>query len=183
MSISQTIPFGNYQPTWTEREVQVKENIPSRIFMRGLVKSVLQYSIAVSSVSGYGYDPEDVVSNTINTSTIETAFLILHEYFNIRFPSCDSTINYILQHQDIYYIILYACISTEECFGERAQISLELYRDPEIKDEYLTIYVRQNAYESNLIDTIDKLSKKFEEVLGEEENWFLITTDFNPPME
>lgn len=176
-----TIPFGNYQPTWPERGI-LRKDLPSQIVIQNL-KAIFQLSFEASSGLGFGALTDDIISTTINTSTIEDALVLLHEYFGIRFPSCDSTIHYILQHQNLFDTILYACISTQEYFGERAQISLELYRDPEIKDEYLTIYVRQSAYESDLIDQIDRLSEKLEEKLADENSWFLITTDFHPPLE
>lgn len=167
MTLSQAIPSSDYQTTWIGRNFLERKDPSSPGSIKELIKAIFQLSFETLNIPEFGFTTEDIVSTSINTSTIESALKLLHEYFNIRFPLCDVTIEYILQHQNIYDIIIYACIATEECFRERAQVSLELYRDPEIKDEYLTIYVRQITYEPNLIDEIDKLSEKFEEVLRE----------------
>jgi hypothetical protein len=47
-------------------------------------------------------------------------------------------------------------------FGPKAELSLELYRDPEIDDEYLTLYVRETHYGADILDRIDERPKCWE---------------------
>ncbi len=56
-------------------------------------------------------------------------------------------------------VVQVVCRTAAECFGEQVQLSLEVYRDPEIRDEYLTLYVRQENYDDEqLFNTIDEVS-------------------------
>jgi hypothetical protein len=77
---------------------------------------------------------------------------------------------------------LYTCYRTEEIFGHNSQISLELYHDPEIHDEYLTIFVRQEEYEPDIIDKIDAICREYEQGLAGIDGYLLVNTDFQPPM-
>jgi hypothetical protein len=59
---------------------------------------------------------------------------------------------------------------------------LELYRDPEIDDEYLTLYVRQRRYDADkLLEEIEDLRAGSQAALRETSGWLLVTTDFRPP--
>lgn len=66
-------------------------------------------------------------------------------------------------------------------FGPKAELSLELYRDPEIKDEYLTLYVRETRYTADILDRIDRATQAFGKKLERASGSLLITTDFRPP--
>jgi hypothetical protein len=66
--------------------------------------------------------------------------------------------------------------------GDAAQLSLELYRDPEIDDEHLVIYIRQELYQDNLIDRIDEAyNALLTEANYGTSGWIHVTTDFRPP--
>ena len=65
--------------------------------------------------------------------------------------------------------------------GRRAQLSLELYRDPEVSDAYLTLYARQEDYEPGLMDELEEVSKQLDEHLEGTSGFLLLTTDFQPP--
>jgi hypothetical protein len=89
--------------------------------------------------------------------------------------------DYLLRYADMIDLVLSVCTSAREKFSAPTQLSLELYRDPEIEDEYLTLYVRQKNYEANILDTIENISAPFDAELSTKSGWLLATTDFSPP--
>ena len=74
-----------------------------------------------------------------------------------------------------------ACERASERFRETAQLSVELYRDPEFDDQYLTLYVRQERYQDDILKAIEGLSGAYEGELSGRAGWFLVTTDFEQP--
>ncbi|EHQ36153.1 hypothetical protein [Methanoplanus limicola] len=66
-------------------------------------------------------------------------------------------------------------------FGKNSQVSVELYRDPEIYDRYIAIYVRQYSYDDDIMDRIDRICNEYEKYIADTGGWMIITTDFKPP--
>lgn len=106
-------------------------------------------------------------------SEISQVGILISDYKLVR--------DYLIEYFDMVDILQEACRSAKNHLGERAQLSLEVYRDPEIKDEYLTLYVRQEHYDEDIMETILKISEEYENELVSKSGWFLVTTDFNPP--
>jgi hypothetical protein len=73
------------------------------------------------------------------------------------------------------------CWQVRQEVGEQAELSLEVYGDPESDDRYLTLYVRQAVYEPDLLARLERVAGPFEEQLGDQSGWLLVTTDFRPP--
>lgn len=120
-----------------------------------------QGSIGVTS------NPKDVLQALLQQGVIIPRPLEVQEYLD-RYPElCD--------------ILPAASKNVREHFGGRAQLSLELYRDPEIEDRYLTLYVQQEHYDSDILDKLNGISASFDVQLSLTPGWFLITTDFQPP--
>ena len=65
-------------------------------------------------------------------------------------------------------------------FGRDAELSLEIYRDQEIENRYLTLVVRQGQYEANIIERLDQISEQFADSLDSCTCDILLTTDFSP---
>jgi hypothetical protein len=175
--------FGNYRPMRTFDSIiyEGAEAWRSRLYEQ--IEFRLQNTFTESSQSEFIVDVADLVRNTINAVTIENSLLYLQYYLGFRFPNPEDVIDYLQKHRGLYDTTLYACILTEEKFGSHAQISLELYKDPEINDQYLTIYVRQNEYEPDIIEKIDNVCKEYAPAMTGEEGYILVTTDFHPPLE
>ena len=76
---------------------------------------------------------------------------------------------------------MFACEETRNRFSLSTQLSLELYRDPEIDDQYLTLYVRQKKYEKNIMDIIEEIQSIYIDKLVDKIGYFLFTTDFQFP--
>ena len=66
-------------------------------------------------------------------------------------------------------------------FGQDAELSLELYRDPEIADQFLTLEVRQDQYDTNIVERLDRISGEFADELEHCSGDILLTTDFRAP--
>ena len=65
-----------------------------------------------------------------------------------------------------------------EEFGKDAQLTLRLYRDPEIDDRYLSLNVRLVGYDDRTMERIDRVSEPFDEQLCNASGYLLVTTDF-----
>lgn len=176
-------PFGNYRPTRTFSMGSMETPDMWRATLYERIEFRLQNTFVESSESEFIFNLKDIVRNTLNAATIEQSLLYLQYYLELQFPHPEEVIDYLQKHRGLYDVTLYACSLTEEKFGAHAQISLELYKDPEINDQYLTIYVRQNEYEPDIIEKIEAVSKEFAPAMTGEEGYILVTTDFHPPLE
>jgi len=114
------------------------------------------------------------------TSQIEKLFNWLRQKaIVIRQPAVVR--DYLLRYPDTIDVLPSLCRTALEQFGIGMQLSLEPYRDPEIDDEYLTLYVRQKEYDERIMDIIDEVCSAHEEELSEMSGWLVVTTDFRPP--
>jgi hypothetical protein len=66
-------------------------------------------------------------------------------------------------------------------FSHDAERSLELYRDPEVNDQYLTLYIRQTRYDADILARIHRVVEPFADQLAQASGYLLLTTDFRPP--
>ncbi len=123
-------------------------------------------------------------SSTDITSKIEE---VLSELLliPILIPQPDEVRSYLLSYPDIANLLPPVCEMARERFGKFVQLSLEVYHDPEIEDEYLTLYVRQEHYDEQIMDRIKEIratyETEYETELIDTAGWFLVTTDFYPP--
>jgi len=177
-----TSAFGNFRQMRTDHTVSYELPEAWRIRLYERMGFRFQNTLTESSQSEFFIDFADLVKNSINAVTIENSLLFLQSYLEFRFPNPEEVIDYLQRHRGVYDATILACVLTDEEFGDRAQISLELYKDPEIDDRYLTIYVRQTEYEPDIIEKIDAVSKQFASAIMGESGYILVTTDFHPPL-
>jgi hypothetical protein len=90
--------------------------------------------------------------------------------------------NYLTRHFDLTRILRSTCKLALDRFGMQSQIALKIYSDPEVTDEYLTLYIRQSQYSETILKSIADLRAEYEEDLTDSSGWFLVTTDFHPPL-
>ncbi len=165
------------RPPYAEASARLRE-LAQRVLAGLLVNSALPDSEALRSHIPTVMDPP---ADTALTSQIETVLTWAHsQHLLIRRPS--EVREYLLDHRDMIVPLATACAATSQRFGAVAQLSLEVYRDPEIDDEYLTIYVRQGRYDDNILEVIESTWSEFEGTLVGRCGWILLTTDFGPPM-
>ncbi len=116
-----------------------------------------------------------------SANEIEQSLLSLQENLGFIFPNPGEVARYLRQNIGLYDVVLYACMLTEETFGNTAQITLDIYSDPEIDDEYLSICIRQSRYDADIMEKIDSICSRYEKALIDQTGWFIVTTDFRPP--
>lgn len=114
------------------------------------------------------------------TSLIETVFNRLSSK-QVTIPQPAEVSAYLLRYPDMMDILSSVCKTVSERFERQTQLSLEMYHDPEIEDEYLTLYVRQNYYDKHILDIIEDISAEYEKKLTGKSGWLIVTTDFRPP--
>jgi hypothetical protein len=103
------------------------------------------------------------------------------EAMHVEIPETSEVSEYLLAHSDLGCLIPPICCKLIKTFPEDAKLFLEVYHDPEIHDEYLTLYIRKNVYEGRILDCIDEAMAEFEPALGSASGWLLVTTDFLLP--
>ncbi len=124
-------------------------------------------------------------SNNISTYSLNSRiddlldFLILK---NIVIPDPTGINDYLIENPDIMDFVEPVTNMVTEYFDRNSQISIEVYHDPEIDDSYLVIYVRQNPYSGDIIESIDEINEQISNNLsGDVSGWISVTTDFNFP--
>jgi hypothetical protein len=113
--------------------------------------------------------------------TIETSLLGLKEILGFVFPRPGEVVDYLVQNPGLYDVVMYACSMTVEEFGGTSEIVLDIFHDSESGDRYLTLYVRQERYEDNIIEKMDRICDRYEPSLKGLSGWLLLTTDYKPP--
>ena len=92
----------------------------------------------------------------------------------------DQVREYLLQFPDLLDIVPVVIYSTRKHFPE-GQLTLDIYRDPEIEDQYLVLYVRLAHYDETTLDRLQKAEAAFLDALSDREGWIQLTTDFREP--
>jgi hypothetical protein len=68
-----------------------------------------------------------------------------------------------------------------QTFGPDAELALSVYRDPDIDDQYLTLYVRLEQYTPDVLDHIESLNHALGDSQKGANGHILMTTDFRRP--
>ena|SRR5437868_5082403 len=90
---------------------------------------------------------------------------------------------YLERHPDLVDLIPALCARAEQEFGAPVELALEVYRDPEIDDPHLVLYVRLPSYDDTSVARIDKIWAPFEDSLAASSGYLLVTTDFRSPLD
>jgi hypothetical protein len=85
---------------------------------------------------------------------------------------------YLARFPDLYPAVQATAEAIRDEFKADATLLLRLYRDPEIADEYLALYVRLPAYGPDTMARIDSATEKHVGLLEGTDGNFLVTTDF-----
>lgn len=125
-----------------------------------------------------GFPPGDIAHGI--TPEVKDLLDVL-KAMHVIIPKTSEVSEYLLAHLDLSCMIPMICSRLIKAFSEDAKLSLEIYRDPEIHDEYLTLYIRKNEYEEMILDRIDEVMSEFEPALASASGWLLVTTDFCLP--
>ena len=69
----------------------------------------------------------------------------------------------------------------QKSFCTDAVLSIEVFSEPDEDDEYLSLYVRQEEYQDDILDRIDVIRAQMRGSLAANKGRVLLTTDFQPP--
>ena len=100
--------------------------------------------------------------------------------FDVSIRNAADVEGYVAQHPTLRSLLNRICEQARVEFGRDAELTLELYRDPEIDDRYLTLLVRQPQYDANIVERLDQLAAQFADELDRCTGDLLVTTDFRP---
>ena len=101
--------------------------------------------------------------------------------YQVLVPKEPEVMGYLGAFSQLAAVLPEICRRVRAGLGQNVELSLELYKDPEVDDRYLTIYVRQKNYDSEIIKRIDKVSERFDDLLEKVSSFLLLTTDFRRP--
>src|SRR5438067_1686782 len=97
----------------------------------------------------------------------------------VRDPNAVAT--YLSAHPNLTELVgEKAAALVEEFRGERSEIELVLYQDPEIDDRQLTFYVRVPDYDDSLMPRLDAVWEQVDGRYPPTHDWVLVTTDHRP---
>jgi len=140
-----------------------------------LVEGNFNSMLAQASYSGrFRSEPEVSIE-----AEIEKLFQWIKEQ-GVALKRIDQVREYLLQFPDLLDIIPEAICSTRKHFPE-GQLTLDIYQDPEIEDQYLVLYVRLAHYDETTLDRLQKAEAAFLDALSDREGWIQLTTDFREP--
>jgi hypothetical protein len=97
---------------------------------------------------------------------------------DVESKRADEVRTYLVRHPDLAGIPERIYETARQEFGPDASLSLELYRDPEIEDEYLALYVRLRSYGPDTLQRIRAVCAAHESELWDKSGSILVTTDF-----
>jgi hypothetical protein len=136
----------------------------------------------MADIWGTSYYDNSEMLEIINQKTRSEELLDYLESQGILIPRRSEVCEYLVYHPDMLEILPSICKAVINEFSRDAQMSLEVYSDPEIDHRYLTIYVRQKEYTEQILERISGVRAGFSRKLAEKRGRVLITTDFDNPL-
>lgn len=100
---------------------------------------------------------------------------------NIKTVNSEDVRNYLLRFPDLITICSEICALVVEEFSNNYKLSLEVFLDSEIDYRHLSLYVRQDEYDENIMDRIRAVRKEIRNMLKGIKGDLHLTTDFQPP--
>jgi hypothetical protein len=101
--------------------------------------------------------------------------------FRVVAPRPAEVAAYLTRHPQLAALAPSIVDAMRQTFGADAEFSLEVYRDPEIVDEYLILYIREDKYDEKTFARIEAACSRFDEALRNVSGDFLVTSDFRRP--
>ena len=122
--------------------------------------------------------PSSIGSAALRPATDAVTALQNHGIF---IPHPDQVIDYLARHSDLVPNVVQICELAAQEFPAGTERALELFRDIDADDEYLTLYIRAGSYDDGIMQRIHTLWEKYEPGLADKSGWMLVTTDFGRP--
>ncbi len=171
--ISSNVPWEKRKTSVAE--LQEVETGKSRFHMSALL-GFFQESGLLLAESRPLFEPQ--VQSISILVEIEQLLRSLSQYVHLRRPH--EIREYLVQFPNLMDVIPAAVDAAYRHFPE-AQLIMDVYRDPEIEDRYLILYVRLNQYDESIVERLEKAEAEFLNQLVDKEGWLQLTTDFQEP--
>jgi hypothetical protein len=147
-------------------------------------------SLGLSKITGTGYGMSDEMINLYQRANpkmsagdgpcIEDDLKIIRKS-GVQIPHPEEVREHLLIFQSLADKVVEACNRCLSHFSKSAQLSLEIYRDPELGFDSLKLYIRQTIYEPDILEQIDMLREPYLPLISNKVGSFHITTDFQSP--
>jgi hypothetical protein len=121
-----------------------------------------------------------LVAEPTTPATIESLLQRLRGR-GIKIPRPDEVRDYLTHYPDVIGLTEKVCEMTRAEFDGSAELSLELYVDPEIDDPHLTLYVQQEVHDKSTWDGIERIREGYEDEIAGLLGWLHVTADFRAP--
>ena len=92
-----------------------------------------------------------------------------------------AVLAYLAKYPDIRTPLTEVWSAASKEFCTDAVLSIEVFSEPDEDDEYLSLYVRQEEYQDDILDRIDVIRAQMRGSLAANKGRVLLTTDFQPP--
>ena len=89
-------------------------------------------------------------------------------------------VRYLRDYPEMTTAICRAAETVTAAVGGAAKLALQVYQDPEIDDQVLTLRVRVPQYDQRVLDALDEAMVACEPVEAKSGGWLVVTTDFVP---
>lgn len=100
----------------------------------------------------------------------------------IRIPEISKVKNFLSNYPELKEILPLVSKVTKKKFPSgKAQLSLEIDYDIESQDEQLVLFIRQDHYEEDILETIDEIRSRYSDSLIGKKAWIIVMTDFASP--
>ena len=106
--------------------------------------------------------------------------LMMYLARKVRIENPNLIREYLSQFTGLLDVIPKAVNAAKKHFPE-AQLVIDVYRDPEIADCYLVLYIRLKHYDDSVMERLEKAEAEFLSYLVSKRGWIQLTTDFREP--
>lgn len=155
-------------------EFTVISDIPKTIFeiLMEIIRSFSpHFETDYSSTIEYGY--------TIPTESFPFSFDFLNR---LSIQNIEGLSDFFVQHSDILPVFLFGCKLCTDTFGSDVELAIDIVHDPDSDFEFIEVNVRKIFYEDNFMETLESLSDKYWNKQTDKSSYFVISTDFQPPV-
>lgn len=169
-SVNNLLDTFNSKNTPFEIENNFNFQVDNDDFVKALYKSTLPFKIYVNQI---GYKSE--INN--NNKNIKTLFDLL-ETLKIKIVDEKDISDYLNKYHDLIKPLNKICKKARSLLGDDTRLALVRYIDPEIDDNYLTLYFRNEERDNEISEIIKTLKKFASKEIMSYEGHLLIQRDF-----
>ncbi len=101
--------------------------------------------------------------------------------WNVLIPDRNDVSRYLTKFPGTGDVLPALSAEVRRVLGPDVELSLEVYHDPEIVDEWLGLFVRKDRYQAGFIDEIEAIRNRFEDALEQTTGFLLLTSDYHRP--